>query len=72
MISSKERNPQRIIVIGNLDFKNTKDIINIKIPKIRKDNFIELIEGDGSLKIHKRKLTTSLTPGEIEITKISN
>ena len=72
MISSKEKNPQRIIVLGNLDFKNTKNNICIKIPKINKSNFIELVQGDGSMKIHKRKLTTSLTPGEIEIAKISN
>ena len=70
MISSKEKNPQRIIVLGNLDFKNTKDNINIKIPKINKTATLDFIQGDGSLTIHKRKLTTSLTPGEIEIVKI--
>lgn len=72
MISSKEKNPQRIIVLGNLDFKNAKNDICIKIPRVNKNNSVELVQGDGSLKIHKRKLTTSLTPGEIEITKISN
>ena len=72
MISSKDKHPTRIIVLGNLDFKNTKDDINIKIPRLHKNDFVELVQGDGSLKIHKRKLTTSLTPGEIEVAKISN
>ena len=71
VISSKKKNPERIIVLGNLDFKNGKDNICINIPRLHKDNYVELIEGDGSLKIHKRKLTTSLTPGEIEVAKIS-
>ena len=70
MISEKSKNPQRIIVLGNLDFKNTKDNIEIKIPKLSKDAFVELVHGDGSMIIHKRKLTTSLTPGEIEVAKI--
>ena len=71
MISSKEKHPERIIVLGNLDFKNTKDDICVKLPRLHKDDFIELVQGDGSMQIHKRKLTTSLTPGEIEIAKIS-
>ena len=70
MISEKCKNPRRIIVLGNLDFKNTKDNVVIKIPKLNKKAVVELIQGDGSLIIHKRKLTTSLTPGEIEVSKI--
>ena len=70
MISEKCKNPQRIIVLGNLDFKNTKDNIKIKIPKLSKNAYIELVQGDGSMIIHKRKLSTSLTPGEIEVAKI--
>lgn len=70
MISDKSKNPQRLIILGNLDFNNTKDNIVIKIPKLSKKAYIELVQGDGSMIIHKRKLTTSLTPGEIEIAKI--
>ena len=72
VVSSKDKNPERIIVLGNLDFKNTKNNISLKIPKLKKSDDVELIAGDGSLQIHRRKLTTSLTPGEIEITKISH
>lgn len=71
MISDKSKRPQRIIVLGNLDFKNTKNDIKIKIPKLYKEANVDFIHGDGSLKIHRSKLYTSLTPGEIEIAKIS-
>ena len=72
MISEKNKNPERIIVLGNLDFKNTKDNISIKIPKLSKNDIVEFVHGDGSLKIHRRKLTTTLTAGEIEVVKISH
>lgn len=72
MISEKVKNPERIIVLGNLDFKNTKKDVSIKIPKLNKYDKVDIVQGDGSLKIHKRKLTTELTPGEIEVVKISN
>ena len=70
MVSNKCKNPKRIIVLGNLDFKNTKGDIVIKIPKLNKKSEIEFVHGDGSLKIHHNKLMTSLTPGEIEVVKI--
>ncbi len=70
MISEKKKNPKRIIVLGNLDFKNTKDEICVKLPKLHKRDMVELIKGDGSLKIHRRKLSTELTTGEIEVAKI--
>ncbi len=72
MISEKNKYPERLIVLGNLDFKNTKKDVRIKIPKLSKKDKVDIIHGDGSLKIHKRKLTTELTPGEIEVVKISN
>ena len=72
MISEQEKNPERIIVLGNLDFKNTKHNVRIKIPKLSKSDRVDIVHGDGSLKIHKRILTTELTPGEIEVVKISN
>ena len=72
MISEKGKNPERIIVLGNLDFKNTKNDVRIKIPKLNKSDSVDIVHGDGSLIIHKRTLTTELTPGEIEVVKISN
>lgn len=72
MITLKNENLERLIVYGNLDFKNDKNNINIKIPKIDKKSNIDIIHGDNSIKIHKRKLNTDLTAGEIEIVKISN
>ena len=71
MITEKCKNPERIIVLGNLDFKNTKGDITIKIPRLKRTSDVEFIHGDGSLKIHKNKLYTSLTPGEIEVVKIN-
>ena len=64
------KNPARIIVLGNLNFKDSKDNIEIKIPKLSRDAYVELIHGDGSMIIHKNKLKTSLTAGEIEAAKI--
>ena len=71
-MSEKDKSPERVIVLGNLDFKNTKKDVCIKIPKLNKCDKVDIIHGDGSLKIHKRKLITELTPGEIEVVKISN
>lgn len=71
MITEKSKYPARIIVLGNLDFKNTKNNIKVKIPKLSKNSQIEFVQGDGSLKIHRNKLYTSLTPGEIEVVKIN-
>ena len=71
MISQKSKNPERIIVLGNFDFKNSKNNIKIKIPRLNKNSYIDFVHGDGSLKIHRNKLYTSLTPGEIEVVKIS-
>ncbi len=71
MITQKGKNPVRIIALGNLDFKNTKENVTIKIPKLNKESEIEYVHGDGSLKIHKSKLHTSLTPGEIEVIKVN-
>lgn len=70
MISQKSKNSERIIVLGNLDFKNGKENIKIKIPRLNKKAYIDFIHGDGSLKIHRNKLYTSLTQGEIEVVKI--
>ena len=70
MITQKGKNPVRVIALGNLDFKNTKDNVVVKIPKLNKTSEIEFVHGDGSLKIHRNKLYTSLTPGEIEVVKI--
>ncbi len=72
MMSGKGKYPERVIVLGNLDFKNTKKDVRIKIPKLNKSDKVDIVHGDGSLQIHKRKLTTELTPGEIEVVKISN
>ena len=70
MVSQKCKNPERIFVLGNLDFKNPKSDVVVKIPKLNKKSEIDFIHGDGSLKIHKNKLYTYLTPGEIEVVKI--
>ena len=70
MITLKGENLQRLIVYGNLDFKNSKEKVTIKIPKISKYADVDIIHGDNSIKIHRKKLETDLTAGEIEIIKI--
>lgn len=72
MIRVNNDKPQKLIVLGNLDFKNNKDNIVIKIQKPGKKAIVEFVHGDGSMKIHKNKLKTSLSAGEIEIVKIIN
>lgn len=69
-ITDKKDKNEKLIVYGNLDFENTKNNVTIKIPKLSKKSYAEIIHGDNSIKIHRRKLTTTLTAGEIEIVKI--
>lgn len=71
MISKKSKNPEKIVVLGNLDFKNTKENIKIKLPRLNKKAHIDYVHGDDSLRVHRNKLYTTLTPGEIEVAKIS-
>lgn len=70
-VINKNNNAQKLIVYGNFDFEKTKENVCIKIPKLNKREYAEIVHGDNSIKIHRRKLTTILTPGEIEIVKIS-
>lgn len=70
MVSQKCKNPTRIIVLGNLDFKNAKDDITIKIPRLPKGAKLEIAHGSENMTIHRNKLTTTLPAGGIEIIKI--
>ena len=62
-------NKNRIIVVGNLDFKNDKDTVSVKISKLKKKSAIEMIEGEKVEKI-KNGIETSLDAGEIKVMRI--
>ena len=71
MISEKNKNPKKIIVLGNLDFKNQKNDIVVKIPRLKKNSTYDIIHGNKNTKIHKNKLNANLAAGEIEVIKIN-
>ena len=68
--NKKEKIYKKIIVIGNLDFKNSKNNVVIKDGKLNKKSNFELIHGDNNITLGKRKLITDLKAGEIKVIKI--
>ena len=61
---------EKIIVIGNLDFDNSKDRIIVKLPKLKKTEKAEIIHGNNNIRIKPKKISTSLGTGEIIVIKI--
>ena len=61
---------EKIIVIGNLDFDNSKDRIIVKLPKLKKTEKAEIIHGNNNIRIKPKKISTSLGAGEIIVIKI--
>ena len=59
-----------IIVLGNLDFKNGYEHLNIKMPKVQKNCKIEFIHG-GNIKLGRKNIQTNLGSGEIKVLKIT-
>ncbi len=72
LISKKGKETEQIVVLGNLDFKNYKNDLTIKIPKLNKKSKFELIHGDNNIKFNHKKLHTNLKAGEIKIIKTKN
>ena len=63
---------EEIIVIGNLDFKNSSGVLKIKFPKLHKNTKVTLIHGTEKTKFSRRFFTTELDEGEIKVFKIKN
>ena len=62
-------NKDRIIVIGNLDFTKDKNIVTIKVPKLKKHTDFDIIKGS-DIKIKKNFIITGLKAGEIKVIRI--
>ena len=56
-----------VVVVGNLDYTNPYRKISIKVPGINKKHNIQCIKGDIAYKIHRGKLYTDLSAGEIKV-----
>lgn len=68
---SRNNNNKSVIVIGNLDFKNTQKAI-IRVPKIN-DNLISVpIKISNIPTILNRKISTTLSPGEVQVLYFSS
>lgn len=59
-----------ILVIGSLDFNNDKDIVTIKIPKLKNRRGFDIIKGE-NIKFKKNRMTTDLKSGEIKVIRIN-
>ncbi|MBR6127907.1 hypothetical protein IKQ21_09510, partial [bacterium] len=62
-------NKNRVIVFGNLDFKNEKDSIRIKVPKLKKNADFDMINGQCA-EISRNEIKTELDAGEIKVMRI--
>ena len=66
-------NDKTLIVVGNLNYKNSINKITIRIPGLNnKNNNIKLIKGNKGFKIAKNKLITGMKQGEIKVLLINN
>lgn len=63
---SRGYNKESVIVIGNLDFKNTQKV-TVRIPKIGADLVSMPIKLSNIPTISKGKISTALAPGEIQV-----
>jgi glycosidase len=61
---------ERIIVLGNLDYKRPQKHIQIKISGMKKNQTLGIIHGSENYKTRKNKLFTDLEAGEIKVYKL--
>jgi glycosidase len=61
---------ERIIVLGNLDYKRPQRHIQIKISGMKKNQTLGIIHGSENYKTRKNKLFTDLDAGEIKVYKL--
>ena len=69
---SRSLNKNTIIVIGNLDFKNSQNGISIKEKSINKKSNIKVIVGNDNIKLVRHCVQTDMNPGEIKVLSITN
>lgn len=63
---------ETIIVIGNLDYKNSQKRITIKVPGVKKKGNLNLIHGNSNYKTKTNKILTDLEPAEIKVLRLHN
>lgn len=61
---------ETILVVGNLDYKHTQKRVKIKVAGIKKDEVLEIIQGQGFCKTRKNKIFVDLEAGQIRVFKI--
>lgn len=61
---------ESIIVIGNLNYKNSINKVTIKVPNIKHNTKYENINNASDLKFKKGKIITNFSAGEIKIIKL--
>lgn len=61
---------ETILVVGNLDYKHSQKRVKIKVSGIKKDEVLEIIQGQGYCKTRKNKIFVDLESGQIRVFKI--
>lgn len=61
---------ETILVVGNLDYKHSQKRVKIKVSGIKKDQVLEIIQGQGNCKARKNKLFIDLEAGQIRVFKL--
>ncbi len=67
---SRSLKNSKIIVLGNLDFKNPQNGISIKVRNLNKKIELDLLTGNDNVKLVKNKIHTDLNPGEIKVIQL--
>ena len=61
---------ETILVVGNLDSKHSQKRVKLKVSGIKKDEVLEIIQGQGYCKTRKNKIYIDLEAGQIRVFKI--
>lgn len=63
---------ETIIVIANLDYKNSQKRVTVKVHGVKKKGNLELIQGNKNIKTANNKIFTDLEPAEIKVLRLYN
>lgn len=61
---------ETILVVGNLDAKHAQKRVKLKVSGIKKDEVLEIIQGQGYCKTRKNKIYVDLDAGQIRLFKL--
>lgn len=61
---------ETILVVGNLDPKHSQKRVKLKVSGIKKDEVLEIIQGQGYCKTGKNKIHVDLEAGQIRVFKL--